>query len=312
MKLAAAVDRYVLHKQATGQKFESPAVALRAFSRRYGKRSLQSITLTEVKYFLDVPQTGPATWRRKYGVLQDFFVYWHCRGKLKAVPTPLAGPKYTQTFVPYIYSRRELRLLLDAVPRCQRRAACLISTTTLRTLLLFLYGTGMRVGEALRLRLSDVDLSHSVITIRGTKFYKSRYVPLGHDVVQIVQKYMATPGRWNQPYCSLFQSRQHRPLRHSVLDFTFRRLRRLAGVLRSDASSRQPRLHDLRHTFAVHRLTEWYKAGADVQVLLPALSTYLGHTDLRSTQCYLTMTPELLSEANRRFQDYAYGGANEQ
>jgi len=84
MNLAAAVDRYVLHRRATGQKFESPAVALRAFSRRYGKGSLQAITSTEVKQFLDVPQTGPATWRRKYGVLQDFFAYWHCRGKLNA------------------------------------------------------------------------------------------------------------------------------------------------------------------------------------------------------------------------------------
>jgi len=311
MKLMAAVDRYVLHRQATGQKFEGPAVALRAFSRHYGKRSLQAITSTEVKQFLDVPQTGPATWRRKYGVLQDFFVYWRCRGELNAVPMPLAAPKYTQTFVPYIYSRRQLRLLLDAVPRCQRRAACLISTTTLRTLLLFLYATGMRVGEALRLRMAEVDLDNDLITIRGTKFYKSRHVPLGGDVVQILQKYLATPGKWNQHYRPFFQSRQHKPLRHSVVDFTFRRLCSLAGVLRSDASSRQPRLHDLRHTFAVHRLTEWYKTGADVQILLPALSTYLGHVDLRSTQCYLTMTPELLTEANRRFQDYVYGGRHE-
>jgi integrase/recombinase XerD len=311
MKLAAAVDRYVLHRKATGQKFESPAVALRAFSRRCGKSSLRAITSTEVKGFLDVPQTGAATWRRKYGVLRDFFVYWHCRGQLNTVPMPLAVPKYTRTFVPYIYSRRELRMLLDAVPGCQRRAVCQMSTTTLRTLLLFLYGTGMRVGEALRLGLADVDLDNGVITIRGTKFYKSRLVPLGSDVVQALQKYLATPGMWSQHYHPLFQSRQHKPLRHSLVDFTFRRLCSLAGVLRSDASSRQPRLHDLRHTFAVHRLTEWYKTGADVQIFLPALSTYLGHVDLRSTQCYLTMTPELLTEANRRFQAYVYGGRHE-
>jgi len=91
----------------------------------------------------------------------------------------------------------------------------------------------------------------------------------------------------------------------------FRRLCILAGVRRSDTSSRQPRLHDLRHTFAVHRLTEWYKTGANVQLLLPALSTYLGHIDLRSTQCYLTMTPELLAEANHRFQDYVDGVRHE-
>jgi integrase len=311
MKVAAAVDVYLMHRRAMGQKFDSPSVALRAFSRRYGNRSLQGITSSEVKQFLDVPQTGPAAWRRKYGVLTDFFEYWQCRGKLETVPTPLAAPKYTQAFVPYIYSRRELRLLLDAVPRCQRRAACRTSAITLRTLLLFLYGTGMRPGEALRLRLADVDLDYGVIAIRGTKFYKSRLVPLGSDVVQILRRYMAAPGRWNQPYLPLFQSRQHKRLGHSTVDANFRRLCTLVGVRRSDASSRQPRLHDLRHTFAVHRLTEWYRTGANVQLLLPALSTYLGHVDLHSTQCYLTMTPELLAEANCRFQDYVYGGRHE-
>jgi integrase len=265
-----------------------------------------------VKQFLDVPQTGPAAWRRKYGVLRDFFEYWRCREKLDTVPMPLAAPKYTQTFVPYIYSRRELRLLLDAVPRCQRHAACRTSAITLRTLLLFLYGTGMRVGEALRLRLADVDLDYGVVTIHGTKFYKSRLVPLGSDVVQVLRKYLVAPGRWNQHYRPFFQSRQHKRLGHSTVDANFRRLCILAGVSRSDASSRQPRLHDLRHTFAVHKLTEWYRTGANVQVLLPALSTYLGHVDLHSTQCYLTMTPELLAEANRRFQDYVYGGRHEQ
>lgn len=311
MKLSAAVEMYVLHQRTMGQKFESPTVALRAFSRRYGKMCLQTITSTEVKQFLDVPQTGPATWRRKHGVLRDFFKYWQCRGKLNTVPMPLAAPKYTPTFVPYIYSRRELQRLLEAVPGCQRNVECRISAITLRTLLLFLYGTGMRVGEALRLRLADVDLDNGVIAIRGTKFYKSRLVPTGRDAVRLLRKYLATPGRWNQHYQPLFQSRQHKRLGHSTVDANFRRLCILAGVHRSEASSRQPRLHDLRHTFAVHRLTEWYRSGADVQTLLPALSTYLGHVDLHSTQCYLTMTPELLTEANRRFQDYVYGGRHE-
>ncbi len=123
--------------------------------------------------------------------------------------------------------------------------------------------------------------------------------------------YLTTPGRWNQHYRPLFQTRQHQAVSHRLIENAFQRLRTIAGVRRSDASSRQPRLHDLRHTFAVHRLTEWYKTGADVQKLLPALSTYLGHVDLHSTQCYLTVTPELLSEANYRFQEYVYGGRHE-
>jgi len=312
MKLVMAVEAYISRRQAMGQKFEGQAMVLRAFCRRYDRMRLRAIMPTEVKQFLDVPETGPAAWRRKYGVLRDFFEYWRHRKKLNTVPMPPASRRSTQAFVPYIYSRRELRLLLDAVPRCQQSTACRTSAITLRTLLLFLYGTGMRAGEALRLRLADVDLDYGVITVRGTKFYKSRLVPLGSDVAQILRSYLAAAGRWNQPHSPLFQSQHHQHLGHSAVDANFRRLRTLAGIRRYDASSRQPRLHDLRHTFAVHRLTEWYRTGADVQVLLPALSTYLGHVKLQSTQCYLTMTPELLTEANLRFHRYVYGGPHEQ
>jgi site-specific recombinase XerD len=84
------------------------------------------------------------------------------------------------------------------------------------------------------------------------------------------------------------------------------------GIIGKSACCRLCRYRHNRHTFAVHRLTEWYRTGADVQLLLPALSTYLGHVDLHSTQCYLTMTPELLGEANRRFQNYVYGGCHEE
>jgi len=311
MKLMEAADLYVTRRSATGEKFYSPAAMLRSFCRHYGNQTLTSITAAQVKEFLDGPHTGPATWRQKYGMLRVFFEYWRRRGKLKTAPMPLAAPKFTQTFVPYIYSRRELRLLLNAVPRCQQNPECLMSATTFRTLLLFLYGTGMRVGEALRLHLAGVDLDTGVVTIRGTKFYKSRLVPLGHDVHQLLRMYLATPGRWNQHYQPLFQSRLHKAVSRTLVEINFQRLRGLAGVCRSNDSSYQPRVHDLRHTFAVHRLTDWYKKGADVQSLLPALSTYLGHVDLSSTQRYLTMTPELLAEANRRFQRYVYGGRDE-
>ena len=121
MKLAAAVDIYVLHRRATGQKFEGPAVALRAFSRRYGNRSLQGITPTEVKQFLDVPQTGPAAWRRKYGVLRDFFAYWRCRGKLNTVPMP---PRSSQVHA----DLRSIYLLPSGASSAVGRSASLSAT----------------------------------------------------------------------------------------------------------------------------------------------------------------------------------------
>ena len=311
MKLSEAIALYIAKRQAAGEKYHSPARVLRALSRSYGEVELASLTPDQVSSFLAGPRTGPATWRNKYGTLRVFFEHWRLREELHTVPLPPPAPKYTTSFVPYIYSVSELRLLLAAVPRSQQRDACLMSASMFRTLLLLLYGTGMRIGETLRLRGGDVDLGAGVITIRGTKFYKSRLVPLGPDVQAHLRSYLAMPGRVDRNDQPLFQSRLHQAVRCQVVEVGFRRLCNLAGVRREEASPYQPRIHDLRHTFAVHRLTEWYRRGADVQFLLPSLSIYLGHVELHSTQRYLTMTPELLGEANRRFERYVCGGGDE-
>ena len=198
MKLSAAVDIYVLRRHAMGQKFEGPAVALRAFSRRYSNSPLKGIASCGCE---TVPGCSPNRPRRLATKIRCTAGLLHLLAvprKIKRCSLTTPVPRHTATFVPYIFSRGELRLLLDAVPCCQRRAACRTSAITLRTLLLFLYGTGVRMGEALRLRLADVDLDYGVVTIRGTKFYKSRLVPMGSDVVQLLRKYLATPGRWNQ------------------------------------------------------------------------------------------------------------------
>jgi integrase/recombinase XerD len=308
MKLAEAVELYVQYKQAAGMRFDSPRNILRSFLRCCGDIDLHHVKVEQVTAFLDGSGAMPNTWNGKRGTLRSFFDHWAARGRLKNSPLPPSAPKTTQCFVPYIYSRSELRLLLTAVPRCQQASDCVMSEATFRTLLLLLYGTGMRLGEALRLQLVDVDLTLALITLRDTKFYKSRLVPLGPDIEKLIQQYLQLPGRRNQRYRPLFQTKSGDPLKARVVVASFARLRTIAGIERHDGSYFQPRLHDLRHTAAVHRLTEWYKQGADVQRLLPALSTYLGHVSLNGTQKYLTMTPELLQQANHRFERYACGG----
>ena len=123
------------------------------------------------------------------------------------------------------------------------------------------------------------------------------------------------PGRAKEystkPDAALFLTRNGSPLERHTAENVFRRLRARAGVLRLDSGRYQPRLHDLRHAAAVHRLISWYRQGADVQRLLPQLATYLGHVHIAATQRYLTMTPELLHEASRRFERYACGGQYE-
>jgi site-specific recombinase XerD len=146
-----------------------------------------------------------------------------------------------------------------------------------------------------------------VLTIRRTKFFKSRLVPLGRDLSRTLQEYRChRDGRHpDGPTTPFFCFRNGQRVTIPALERTFRRLRVAAGIRRDGGPRRQPRLHDLRHAAAVHRVIQWYRQGRDVQRLLPHLATYLGHVDLSSTQRYLTLTPSLLHEASVRFERYA-------
>jgi len=245
-------------------------------------------------------------WQRKHEVLVGFYRFAIARGYALDVPLPHRVPKPAQAFVPYIYSHDELRRLLKATAACDNPHSS-IESDTCRTLIVLLYGAGLRISEALALTLADVDLSGAMLFIHTSKFYKTRLVPLGPDLTRALKAYatrraMQHPSGPEGPF---FVSRTGGPLTRRAAEHTFRRLRLRAGVLRHDGARYQPRLHDLRHAFSVHRLLSWYRQGADVQRLLPQLATYLGHVHLAATQRYLTMTPELLQEACQRFERYA-------
>jgi site-specific recombinase XerD len=180
-------------------------------------------------------------------------------------------------------------------------------------LILLLYAAGLRISEALSLRLTDVDLTVGVLTILESKFYKTRLVPMGPTLTGAVGEYVAQRAKEHPTQLdgALFLTRTGTPVVRHTAENVFSRLRVRAGVLRQDGGRYQPRLHDLRHAFAVHRLVAWYRQGADVQRLLPQLATYLGHVHIAATQRYLTLTPELLHEASQRFERYARGDQHE-
>lgn len=245
-------------------------------------------------------------WQRKHEVLVGFYRFAIARGYALDVPLPHRVPKPAQAFVPHIYSHDELRRLLKATAACDNPHSS-IESDTCRTLIVLLYGAGLRISEALALTLADVDLSGAMLFIHTSKFYKTRLVPLGPDLTRALKAYatrraMQYPSGPEGPF---FVSRTGGPLTRRAAEHTFSCLRLRAGVLRHDGARYQPRLHDLRHAFSVHRLVAWYRQGADVQRLLPQLATYLGHVHLAATQRYLTMTPELLQEACQRFERYA-------
>ena len=313
MNLCEAIERYVLWRQAHGAKFTSGASLLRGFLHHAdGEAACDAINAAQVRTYLAGEGVSRRHRENRYYALAGFWRHAISRGHASRSPIPADAPRSPVRAPPYIYSRDELVRLFDpATVEAGRRRAFQLDAVTFRTLLLLLYGAGLRFGEATRLTLADVDLANAVLTIRATKFYKSRLVPVGPQLAALLRSHVTLrqrAGLLEGRDAFLLANRDGTRLASSTVQAAFETLRRLAGVQRPGAGRTIPRLHDLRHSFAVHRLTSWYREGADVQRLLPVLSTYLGHADLEGTKIYLSMTPELLEEASLRFARYAAGG----
>jgi integrase/recombinase XerD len=304
MNLQRLIEQYISFQQSHGLSFTTAAFILRAFGRARGTRvSIASVRVEHVDAFLGKARPVTRTWFSKLGHLRSFFQYAVSRGHIPTAPLPTVMPKRPPVFVPYIYTREELRRLLQVI-QSHPQGQSILEPATIRTMVLVYYGAGLRLREAINLSRADVDLKGSVLTIRNTKFGKTRLVPLGPQLRQVLVQYDRTRPRGGPADAPFFTSQGGGPVRPLTLEVKFRLLCDCAGIRRTDTAE-QPRIHDLRHTFAVHRLTSWYQQGADVQRLLHQLSVYLGHSQLRYTQVYLSMTPELLREASQRFERYA-------
>jgi integrase/recombinase XerD len=300
MKLDACIEEYVTYRRALGVGFHSAQVHLRAFATAMGDVEVTQVSSKAVRRFLDGVGSTKRWWLRKHQTLTGFFRFAISREYAVESPLPTITPRPSTRFVPYIYSVDNMRALLRSAEE-RHQPAWLVQADTVRTLLLLLYGTGLRAGEALRLDTKDVD---------NTKFYKSRLVPIGADLHGVLRRYQREhhPSRGprgrakDRPF---LVDRRDRRILLQTAEHAFKLIRAHAGVIRPAECRYQPRLHDLRHTFAVNRLLSWYREGTDVQKLLPHLATYLGHRSMRETQHYLNLTSELWGEASHRFLQYA-------
>jgi len=307
MKLAKVIQTYVTFKRSMGMHFHSEDCLLRAFCRAAGGVDISNVKPAAVQAFLDGKGPVTAVWGLKFRVLRSFYRFAISRGFATHSPLPTSLPQLPPPFVPYIYSTEELRRLVAATHVIEAPESPL-QARTVRTLLLLLYGTAMRIGEALSLTLNDVDLAQAVVTVRNAKFFKARLIPIGPKLTHELSLYEDRRRQLSLPdgdASSFFATRTGHRFRYQYAITLFQRVRRQAEIHREAGASYPPRLHDIRHTSATHRLIAWYRAGADVQKLLPQLATYLGHADISSTQLYLSMTPELLREASARFEKYA-------
>jgi integrase/recombinase XerD len=308
MKLGQVVEQYITLKESLGFRFRTERRILKGFNKAMGKVSVGQVSPPAVRTYLD--GHGPVTtyWMRKWGTLRGLYRFALARGLARRCPLPANAPKVEVSFTPYIYSQPELRRLLQAITPERTKG---LSPATTRTLLLLLYGAGLRISEALKLEQADVDVKERLLHVRESKFFKSRLVPIGPKLAKVLEDYEKGRPAGNDSNCRFLRANKGTPVSCATAERIFRALRLAADVKRTDGARYQPRLHDLRHAMATHCLVSWYHQGADVQSLLVKLSAYLGHVDISGTQKYLTMTPDFREQASARFARYALGGSHE-
>lgn len=301
--LRQALEEYLAVRRALGFKLQEPDRALRQFVAFVQAQGASVITTKLALQWAQQPaQADPARWARRLGMVRAFAQ--HCVGldpKNEVPPKGLLTAKFRRKS-PYLYSDSEILQLVEAAQSLRSRSG--LRAATYATLLGLMAVTGMRTREPISLDRADVDLTHRVITIRQSKFGKSRCVPIDSTTQKVLEQYQFHRDRLF-PYPRIpafFLTAQGTRVNPWTLRWTFIKLSQQIG-LRTPMDRRGPRLHDLRHSFAVRTLLGWYQNGVDVERQLPRLATYLGHAHVHHTYWYLSATPELLQAVATRFED---------
>jgi integrase/recombinase XerD len=289
MKLQKATATYVEFKQSSGIDFEAGRNTLRQFERRFGDLDLKELRGKHISIFLDDPRIGQRTWNDKYFVLYRFFKFCYARHYTCSISMPERRKTVRFIFSPRLISRAELRRLIKAIPIAQTKRKS-ISPDTFLSLLLFLYGTGAVPREAIQVRKQDIDFKTRRVRLKASRSRGIREIPIGRDLCNILAAFCRRNPR--KPSSLLFQTKSGNPLYTELLHLNFRHLLRVAGIVRPGGPLRQPRLFDLKHSFAVDRIIGWVKRGANMNRMMPALSVYLGFASLSRSEQYLRWVPQ--------------------
>ena len=300
--LRNAVVQYVAMRRALGYQMKDAEKALVAFVTFFEKRGAPYITSKLAVEWAQLPSNvQPAGWARRLCFLRGFARYRSAIDPRTEVPPWGLLPHHSGRAKPYLYTDEEIRSLLNAALRLAPSNG--LRPWTYHCLFGILAVAGLRISEALSLRLHDVDLQDGVLTIHHTKFGKSRLVPIHISTQQILARYAFRRdqllGRM-MPRNFLVTDRG-RALKFTSVRETFYKLSRQIGI-RGPIDHHGPRLHDFRHRFALKTLVSWYRSGQNVEQRLPILSTYLGHAHVTDTYWYLSLCPELMGHAAARLE----------
>jgi integrase len=296
--LRHALADYLSLRRSLGYKLRRPEKLLHQFIDYLEAAGAETITTKHALAWACQPENGDASWwAHRLSVVRVFANYLHAVDATGEVPPRDLLPWRSHRASPYLYPEEEIAALIEAASMLRSP----LRVATYQTLIGLLAVTGMRVGEAIGLDRHDFEAHHGVLVIHHAKFNKTRELPLHPTTVAALRRYLACRDR-QRPAArtpALFISTAGTRLLYCNVQWTFQRLVRQAGLVPRTASCR-PRIHDLRHAFAVRTLLEAYRDGSDTQQRLTLLSTYLGHVDPAGSYWYLSAAPELLAKAAER------------
>jgi integrase len=294
---------YLAMRRALGFKLSAQGRVLMGFVDYAEQRGASTVTTDlAVAWAMDTPRsTDQLWWARRLMVVRIFARHLAAADPATEIPPDDVLVGHHRRTTPYLYSDQQVRGLIAAA----HQLAPPLRGQTYATVIGLLAVTGLRIGEAARLDHGDVDLGSGVLTIRDSKFAKSRAVPVHLTTAEALRRYAIARDRLRptRTCAAFFVSTRGTRLDPANTCHTFAGLLELAGIT-AHPGSRRPRVHDLRHTFTVNTLLGWYRPefDGDPAAMLPALSTYLGHVDPKSTYWYLQATPQLLARAAQRLE----------
>lgn len=300
--LANQLQRFAELRRLTGCDYQSQARLLGYFDRFLDQQGVTEPRLTREitdAYQQTLGYLCARTQANRSSVVRQFCEYLSRSDPRCYVPERRSGPRPEDARRPHIYSPMEVQRLLAAAVQLPPLGS--LRPHTHRTLLGLLYSTGIRIGEAFALNLEDFHREEQNLYVAEGKFRKARWVPLSSSATEALRQYVERRRRISPcaPDSPLLLNQRGRRLHHPTVYHAFLQLLSQCGIPHHRDTG--PRIHDLRHTFAVHRLLAWYRDGQDVNARLPWLATYLGHVDIQSTQVYLHATAELLEQVDQRF-----------
>lgn len=307
------IQTYLDYKRALGRKFDTEEKTLWMFDRylvSQGISEVDELIPSLINTFLSSrPRTKPRSFNHLLGVVRCFFDWMVTQERLPVSPVMTQSRRSLRQPRPFLFTPVLFQQLLDLTAQLPDNARARHRAAVYTLIFSLMYGLGLRVGEVTRLHHRDLDQQRGLFVIRETKFGKNRLVPFGPGMADRITGYLRDRVSWygtwmpDAPLFS-FSGEQTRPLRTETVSQVFHMLvPRLGLVLPAGVES--PRLHCLRHSFAVQTLLRWYRSDVDPGQRLLHLATFMGHANPESTAWYLTITDELLDEANQRFERLA-------